>query len=182
MQLRLIAAAGLVAIASQGCYGPQYAPPYSSQGYPVGAYPGPIQTTVPGQQYAPGGTVMPQGGGVPTYSNPPAGFNSGAPAYNPGAGPSATKPVPMYGDAPSASNYQMPTETSGARELGFAPVGGNGLIQTAGAAPTPAAPNPFAGGNAAPLSQPTFAEPTSAPTTISADNFEGGNSGPTTFN
>jgi hypothetical protein len=173
MSLRLIAAAGLVAIASQGCYGPMYNPPYSSQGYPVGPYPGPIQTTVPGGQYAPGsmpgGTSMPQGSPVPTYGAP-SGFNN-APTYSPSTGPSAARPVP---------DYQMP-DTRGAREMGFT-AGGNGLIQTAGGAPMPAEPNPFSSGSAAPLQQPAPVDPGSAPTTISADNFQGGNSGPTTYN
>lgn len=177
MQFRLIAAAGLVAIASQGCYSPMA--PYPSQGYPVGSYPGPMQTTVPGGQYVPGampGGSIPQGG-VPTYGAPASGFNS-APPYSPGTGPSATKPVPTYGDAPSA--YQMP-DTRGARQMGFT-AGGDGAIQTAGGVPTPAQPNPFATGGASPMPQPGFSMPSAAPTTISADNFQGGNDSPTTFN
>jgi hypothetical protein len=176
MELRLIAAASLVAFAAQGCYRPMYSSPYGgypSQGYPVGGgYPGSIQTTVPGQPYAPG-TMMPMGtpggaGSVPTYPSNPT--------YNPNTGgPSATNPVPMYKDA---QQFQAP-DTGGGRELGYSP-GGNGLIQTAGTTPAPAEPNQFAPSNPAPMfAQPTF-EPTPTPATVTSDNFEGGNS-PTTF-
>ena len=183
MQFRLIAATALVALASQGCYRPMYAPPYSSQGYPIGGgYPGPIQTTVPGQPYAPGTTFPPGGsippGGIPTYQNQP--MMNGAPGYNPATGPSATRPVPAYGDAPSANNQFQTPEATGARELGFAPRG-PGILQTAGAEPTYAAPNEFAPANPAPMSG-GFLEPSPTPATVTSDNFDGGNSGPTTFN
>ena len=173
MELRLFAAASLVALVSQGCYRPMYAPPYSSQGYPIGGgYPGPIQTTVPGQPYMPGtmgapGSVQP-GGGMPTYQTPTP--------YNPTTGPSAGNPVPTY---PDAAQFQPP-DTTGGRPLGFAPAG-DGLLQTAGAARMAAQPNQFEPANAAPLAQPTFAEPSPTPATVTSDNFEGGNS-PTTYN
>jgi len=179
MERRLLAAASLVALAFQGCYRPMYAPPYSSQGYPIGSgYPGPIQTTVPGQPYVPGGSMPPggmqpmNGGGMPTYGAPPT--------YNPNTiGPSAANPVPTYPDAPSAQ-FQTP-ETTGGRELGFAPASNAGLLQTAGTAPFAAQPNQFPASNAMPLTEPTFAEPSQVPSTVTSDNFEGGNS-PTTFN
>jgi len=182
MELRLIAAASLVAFAAQGCYRPMYSSPYGgypSQGYPVGGgYPGSIQTTVPGQPYAPGGGMpagsyppgampMNSGGGLPTYGNP---------TYNPATGPSASNPVPNYNDA---AQFQPP-DTTGGKELGFAPAG-NGFLQTAGTAPMAAQPNQFPPGDAQPLSQPTFAPSSGTPTTITSDNFEGGNS-PTSFN
>lgn len=186
MELRLIAAIALVAFVSQGCYRPMYSPPYSSQGYPMGGgYPGPIQTTVPGQPYAPGGSIPPggiyqQNGGMPTYGNQPS-FN-GAPPYNPPmGGPSATRPVPTYGDAPSANQQFQQPETTGGTPLGYAP-NSDGFMQTAGVAPTAAAPNEFAPANALPLTQPNFGEPMPTRAAVTSDNFEGGNSGPTSFN
>ncbi len=182
MELRYIAAAAVVVLTSQGCYRPMYGSPYASPAYPMGgSYPGPIQTTVPGQPYMPGSSIPPGGaypmnGGIPTYGQP--GFNS-APTYNPPmGGPSATRPVPTYGDAPSANNQFMQPDTAGGRELGFAP-SGNDFLQTAGIAP---APNQFNSPGAMPLEQPYYGEASPTPATITSDNFEGGNSGPTTFN
>jgi hypothetical protein len=170
MELRIIAAASLVALAAQGCYRPMYAPPYgySSQGYPIGnGYPGSIQTTTPSQQYVPG-TMPPmntQPGGIPTYNTAPG-------------GPTTAVPVPPGRDA---ATFQAPIETQGGRELGFAPAG-SGLIQTAGTAPA-FPPNQFAPADAQPMAaQPTFAEsaPTPAPNTVTSDSFQGGDS-PTVF-
>jgi hypothetical protein len=174
MELRLIAAASLVALVSQGCYRPMYAPPYSQQGYPIGGgYPGPIQTTVPGQPYVPS-TTMPPGGFQPSTGGPPT--YGAPPTYSPTIGPSASNPVPYPKDA---AQFQPP-ETSGGRELGFAPVG-SGLMQTAGTTAMATQPNQFEAANAAPLAQPTFAEPAPTPAPVTSDNFEGGNS-PTVFN
>jgi hypothetical protein len=172
MQRRWIAA-GLMLLAAQGCYRPMYAPPYSSQGYPMGGYPGPIQTA-PGQPYMPGttypsypSTTTPPtgGGGVPTYNN--------APNYNPAiTNPSATRPVPTYGDAPSANSQFQQPETTGGNPLGYAP-NADALMQTAGTAPA-TAPNPFGGGaDAVPLNGQG-----GVPTTVTSDNFEGGNGAP----
>jgi hypothetical protein len=174
MELRIIAAASLVAIAAQGCYRPMYSSPYGypSQGYPVGnGYPGSIQTTVPGQQYVPSTTMPPgsmpmNGGGMPTYS--PS-----------STGPSANSSVVV--PSPRDAAQFVPPDTTGGRELGFNP-GANDFLRTAGTAPMTAEPNPFAANNAAPIAaQPTFADPTPRPATVTSDNFQGGNS-PTTFN
>jgi hypothetical protein len=172
MELRIIAAASLVALAAQGCYRPMYSSPYGgypSQGYPVGSgYPGSFQTPA-GQPYVPSTmppTGAPMGGGsIPTYGTP----------YNPGAGgPSANSSV-VVPNPRDAAQFQPP-ETSGGRELGFNP-GANDFLRTAGTAPRAAEPNPFAANNAAPIAaQPTFADPSPTPATVTSDNFTGGNS------
>jgi hypothetical protein len=176
MELRIIAAASLVALAAQGCYRPMYSTPYGypSQGYPVGSgYPGSIQTIPPGQPYAPGTSPQlspqPGGTGVPTYP----------PTYSPTTtGPAAAVPVPTPRDA---AQFQPPVETQGGRELGFNPAA-NDFLRTAGTAPMAAEPNAFAPANPAPIAaQPTFADPAPTPATVTSDNFQGGNS-PTTFN
>lgn len=185
MELRLIATVGMLALASQGCYRPMYNQPYgggySSQGYPIGnGYPGPIQTTVPGGSYAPGGSIPPggvpynSGGGVPTYQN-------NAQPYSPGAsGPSANKPVPTYGDGPSAKGFQNGDQSQGGNPLGYAPAASD-FMQTAGVAPDNA-PNAFSG-TARPLAAEQFIPPTQTPApTITSDNFEGGGGAQPTFN
>ena len=176
MELRIIAAASLVAFAAQGCYRPMYSSPYGypSQGYPINnGYPGSMQMSTPGQPYAPG-TMPPMntqpGGGMPTYGPQPG---------SPSASNSVVVPNPR-----DAAQFQPPAEAQGGRELGFAPVD-NGFLRTAGTAPAAfPPPNQFAPAEAQPLvAQPTFADPapTAAPTTVTSDNFQGGNS-PTTFN
>jgi hypothetical protein len=183
MERRFIAAA-VLALALQGCYRPMYAPPYSSQGYPIGGgYPGSMYTTPQGQPYMPGGSIppssMPLQNGGPTMYN-----NNNATPYNPapGAGPSAVRPVPMYGDTPSANNdFQQPTTNSGVNPIGYA--AGDGFTRSAGAAPS-VAPNEFPGAGAIPLTgSAPFPQPAPTPApTITSDNFEGGNAGPTSFN
>ena len=173
MELRIIAAASLVAFAAQGCYRPMYSSPYGypSQGYPINnGYPGSMQMSTPGQPYIPSGTMQPM-------NTQPGG--TGIPTYNPApGGPTTAVPVPPGRDA---ATFQAPIETQGGRELGFAPAA-NGVIQTAGTAPA-FPPNQFAPADAQPMAtQPTFAEsaPTPAPNTVTSDSFQGGDS-PTVF-
>ncbi|MBT5019278.1 hypothetical protein OAG75_01880 [bacterium] len=125
----------LIGMTWSGCtYGPS---PYGGGGYggyPQGGYPygSPYQGgyqnyQVPGQQYAPGGTVTPGGvypGGTPTYQNnngtlqpiPNNGASSDAPPYTsteinkPVPNPSDTTGGPFYNNS-NSSTFQPPIDS-----------------------------------------------------------------------
>lgn len=170
----LIVLCSLLSIALTGCtYGPRpYGGGYGANPYgasPYGAtypgYQGGIQTLPPGQQFVPGGSVVPQGvspGGTPTYQNngglnpiPSPGASTSAPPYS-GSGSSNLVPEPSNPGGGPFYNNSGPTTNNSSPGTFVPPLKKNSIQPaTHSKEPLPAFPNGLRESNAS--SSPTAA-------------------------